>query len=194
MSYFGAALAMSSDSSVLVVGAPKEAADDGAVYVYPDFEERTALQLPPALSAASFGRDVTITSDGTEIFVTAPGTTNGRVFAYKKQNRVWIPDGEIIPTSPATPYNLTNTAASSNGKTLLIGTDVIRSPAMPWIGGHWVFTRSGNKWIQETPQMVVGDYTGNSQQGYSVDVSAAGDIAIVGGIGDNNRGAIWIFI
>jgi hypothetical protein len=61
-------------------------------------------------------------------------------------------------------------------------------------GAVWVFTRSGSTWTQQGSKLVGTGNTGAASQGTSVALSADGNTAVVGGIGDNsNIGAIWVF-
>ena len=59
----------------------------------------------------------------------------------------------------------------------------------------WVFTRSNGVWTQQGNKLVGTGAVGNpAGQGQSVALSADGNTAIVGGIGDNERaGAAWVF-
>jgi hypothetical protein len=62
-------------------------------------------------------------------------------------------------------------------------------------GASWIFTRNGDNWTQQGPKLVgTGGIRGPTNQGMGVSVSADGNTAIVGGIGDNNNiGASWLF-
>jgi hypothetical protein len=60
-------------------------------------------------------------------------------------------------------------------------------------GAAWIFTATGNGW--SSPSRHVGTSgSGSGLQGSSVSISADGNIAIVGGSGDNIlKGALWVF-
>ena len=61
-------------------------------------------------------------------------------------------------------------------------------------GAAWVYTRSGGVWTQQGSKLVGTGAVGTARQGYSVTLSADGNTAIVGGIGDNtNTGAVWVY-
>jgi FG-GAP-like repeat/FG-GAP repeat len=61
-------------------------------------------------------------------------------------------------------------------------------------GATWVFTRSNGVWSQQGNKLVGNDATvGFAEQGTSVALSADGNTAIVGGAGDLDNGATWIF-
>jgi hypothetical protein len=93
------------------------------------------------------------------------------------------------------PYFGTSVAVSSDGNTVIVGGPNDNSG----IGAVWVFTRSGNGWIQQaklTPTDASGaaDAIGEAEFGYSVALSNDGNTAIVGGPGDSQfAGAVWRF-
>jgi hypothetical protein len=61
------------------------------------------------------------------------------------------------------------------------------------VGAAWVFTRSAGLWSQRAKLVGTGA-VGGSLQGSSVSISADGNTAIIGGLGDNNSvGAAWVF-
>jgi hypothetical protein len=61
------------------------------------------------------------------------------------------------------------------------------------VGAAWLYTRSGGAWTQQGSKLVGTGAVGNSGQGNSVSLSADGNTAVVGGVGDNsNSGAAWV--
>jgi hypothetical protein len=63
-------------------------------------------------------------------------------------------------------------------------------------GAAWVFTRSNGVWTQQGNKLVGTGAVGTTPaaQGTSVALSADGNTAIIGGIGDNGGvGAAWVF-
>src|SRR5579864_2254687 len=62
-------------------------------------------------------------------------------------------------------------------------------------GAAWVFTRSGNTWVQEGAKLSARDAIGERVfQGRSVAISADGNTALIGGDGDSeSTGAAWVF-
>jgi hypothetical protein len=95
----------------------------------------------------------------------------------------------------------TGVALSANGSTALVG----GSQDNAGKGAAWVFTRSGETWTQQGEKLV-GDCTstcggpnGTGEEeggefGASVALSADGNTALIGGLGDHElRGAAWVF-
>ena len=78
----------------------------------------------------------------------------------------------------------------ADGNTAIVG----GSDDNSGIGAAWVFTRSGGVWTQQGSKLVGTGAVGTGQQGSSVALSADGNTAIVGGLGDNSGiGASWVF-
>ena len=105
----------------------------------------------------------------------------------------WIQQGnKLLPggATGSTIYHGYSVALSSDGNTAIVGGIGDNANA----GAAWVYTRSGSTWILQSKLFGTGA-TGSASQGFSVALSADGNTAIVGGIGDNtNAGAAWIFI
>jgi hypothetical protein len=81
-------------------------------------------------------------------------------------------------------------ALSADGNTALIGgpSDNFR------VGAAWVFTRSGSTWTQQGSKLLASGERGEGQFGTSVALSADGNTALIGGIGDDkSTGAVWVF-
>jgi FG-GAP repeat len=81
-------------------------------------------------------------------------------------------------------------ALSADGSTALIGapSDDFR------VGAAWVFTRSGSTWSQQGEKLVGGGERGEGKFGTAVALSADGNTALIGGIGDDkDTGAAWVF-
>jgi hypothetical protein len=71
-------------------------------------------------------------------------------------------------------------AISADGNTAIVGgpDDNIDASGTTGVGAAWVFIRSGGAWVQQGPKLVGSGAVG---QGFSVALSADGNIAIVGG-------------
>ena len=53
------------------------------------------------------------------------------------------------------------------------------------VGATWVYTRTNGVWSQQGPKLIGTGAVGNAEQGLSVGLSADGNTALVGGVGDN---------
>jgi hypothetical protein len=83
-----------------------------------------------------------------------------------------------------------NVALSADGTTALVGGYGDDGS----VGAAWVFRRSGAAWTQEGPKLTPSDESGAGVFGSRVALSADGDTALIGGVGnDSNVGAAWVF-
>jgi hypothetical protein len=81
-------------------------------------------------------------------------------------------------------------ALSADGNTALVGAPEEGGGA----GAAWVFTRSGGVWMQQGGELTGSGEVGSGQFGTSVDLSADGSTAVIGGPSDNGEiGAAWVF-
>lgn len=80
---------------------------------------------------------------------------------------------------------------SGDGNTAIIGGYSDNSSQ----GAAWIFSRSGATWTQQGAKLVGTGNIGAAQQGYSVNMSADGNTALVGATQDNSaQGAAWVFV
>jgi hypothetical protein len=142
---FGSSIALSSDGSVLAVGALLESSkargingdqtqnttdpqQSGAVYVYGRDQGTWSQQAYVKASDSDgewfFGSTVALTSDGSTLIVGAPGARgpghSGSVYAYTRAGTTWSEQALVHPgerTSFAT-----SVASSSDASTVAIGT------------------------------------------------------------------------
>ncbi|WP_198315817.1 MBG domain-containing protein [Chitinophaga tropicalis] len=88
-------------------------------------------------------------------------------------------------------YQAYSAAISADGNTAIVGGYADDNGK----GAAWVFTRSGETWTQEGSKLVgTGATDASTDLGWSVAISADGNTALVGGIGDGNTGATWVFV
>ena len=81
-------------------------------------------------------------------------------------------------------------ALSADGNTALVGAQQDSGG----VGAAWIFTRSGLGWTQQGEKLTGSEALGKAAFGFSVALSADGNTALVGGLGDNGKiGAAWVF-
>ncbi len=105
----------------------------------------------------------------------------------------WMQQGsKLFPGNSigSTIFHGYSVALSSDGNTAIVGGIGDDANA----GAAWIYTRSvGGTWTAEAKLFGTGAI-GSASQGFSVALSADGNTAIVGGIGDNTfAGAAWVF-
>ncbi|MFI5253717.1 MAG: T9SS type A sorting domain-containing protein [Bacteroidota bacterium] len=157
------------------------------------------------------GISVAISGDGTTIMVggnrdsTVGNAAVGAVWSYYRN--ILSPSGwsqignKIVGTGAAGTANQgTSVSLSYDGSTAIVGgyLDNFNYGFFSGVGAAWVFNKnlvSGfYVWSQRGNKLVGGGAVGLSRQGFSVSISADGNTAFVGGIGDNNgAGAAWVY-
>ncbi len=122
---FGYSVALSSDGTVALVGAPL--AGDGATYVYTysggTWSSPVALSVPSG--AVEFGLSVALSSDGTVALVGAPVTSSGAdaAYVYTSSTETWSSVSVPVPLSAPSGagYFGASVSLSSDGTVALLG-------------------------------------------------------------------------
>lgn len=146
---------------------------------------------------ASFqGYSVSVSADGNTALVGAAKDNSfiGASWVYTRTNGVWSQQGvKLVGTGAVgNAQQGTKVALSADGNTALVAGPYDNSSA----GAVWFFTRTNGVWSQQGSKIVGTGATGSAtvEQGTSVALSADGNTALVGGMGDNNNvGAVWVF-
>jgi len=104
--------------------------------------------------------------------------------------------GLFVPQTKITPAEVKGlaqfgwaTALSADGNTLIVGARTDNNN----VGAAYIYSRNGDTWTMEA-RLSGLDALGQANQGVSVAITADGNMAVVGGNGDNNAtGAAWIY-
>ncbi|HUI81475.1 MAG TPA: Ig-like domain-containing protein [Bryobacteraceae bacterium] len=111
---------------------------------------------------------------------------------FTRSAGAWTQQGPKLVGSGALPSPFGTESAvalSADGNTAVLGS---------WgddnqTGATWIFTRIGGVWSQQSQKLVGTGAIGAAAQGFALAVSADGNTALVGGLGDNQVGAVWVF-
>ncbi len=144
---------------------------------------------------ATQGESVALSADGNTAIVGGSNDNNGNgaAWIYKRSGGTWSQQGsKLVGTgNTGNARQGYSVALSADGNTAILGGIADNSGT----GAIWVFTRSGNEWIQQGTKLVGSGSAGTSRQGSAVSLSADGNTVIVGGYTDDfNTGAVWIFV
>lgn len=201
----GWAVALSADGSTALVGGPgyRSVGADGAAWVFVRSGERwtkqaTLIGTGGAGPYAGQGDSVALSATGNTAVVggSFDGEWMGALWVFTRTAGVWtqqgkklVPEGMIGTVGPYEPTF--SVATSADGDTIILG----RPGDNGYSGAVWVFTRTDGTWTQVGAKLVASDAMGSSVAlGSSVSLSADGDIALVGGHGDDDfAGATWVF-
>jgi hypothetical protein len=198
----GISVALSADGNTAIVGDSDDNSSTGAAWVFTRSGGVWAQQGEKLVGSgavnepdpADQGNSVALSADGNTAIIGGPGDNsgNGAVWVFTRNSSVWTQQGDKLVgygTVGAADQG-DSVGISADGNTLIIGGPGDSSSN----GAVWVFTRSGGVWTQQGSKLVGAGYPGRAGQGWSVALSGDGDIAIVGGPGDNSGdGAVWVF-
>lgn len=185
----GMSVAVSSDGSVIVAGAPNANGGSGAVYVFSgaNWSQQTALALSGSPADAAFGQSVAISSDGTLILVGAPQMNNGVGAAYVFSGSAWSQQQTIPVTGNPGDTIGDAVAMSGNGSIVLLGAPGTNN------GTGAAYVASGPGYGNIT-QVVASDAVPGDGFGDAVGLDLYGDIACIGAPGRNyESGVMFVF-
>ena len=176
-----------------------------------DAPTRTFQQLPKlvgtgAVGSTNQGMSVALSADGNTAIVGGPGPNNadrdrpplvgpaGAAWVFTRSGGVWRQQGgKLVGTISGYGGGLwsqgASVALSGDGNTAIVGGPSDNRT----MGAAWVFTRSGDVWMQQDNKLVgsgAGEPPLPPGQGMSVALSADGNTAIVGSWGAE---AAWVF-
>jgi hypothetical protein len=190
----GWSVALSADGNIAIVGGPLDNSDVGAGWVFGRsdgvwFQQGAKEFGAGAVGEAVQGISAALSADGSIAILGGPGNDAGAgaawVFGLGGSVELPLGTGAVGDAQQGV-----SVALSADGNTAIVGGIQDNSNA----GAAWVFTQSGGVWTQQGSKLFGAAAVGNANQGQSVALSADGNTAIVGGVGDNaDAGAAWVF-
>lgn len=197
--YFGTAVALSGDGNTALIGGPADEGGIGAAWVFTRSDSTWAQQGPKLLGGGEagggkFGGSVALSADGTTALIGGAADEGkiGAAWVFARSGSTWAQQGSKLLAGEEIEKGFfgTRVALSADGSTALIG----GSHDNGWVGGAWVFARSGSTWTQQGPKLTGSGEVGEGQFGSSAALSASGGTALIGGKGDDgNLGGVWEF-
>lgn len=198
--YCGFSTALSADGRTAAVGCPG-LGSNGAVEMF--VREPGGWELQATLSSyyegggetpeAQFGRAVALSADGSTLLATAPldSERTGAAWIFTRSGTNWTrTTGKLVPAGAEPGESVGESVAlSGDGTTAIIGAEGARDDT----GAAWIFAKSGSGWIQQSPTFAPPAADGVAQFGFSVALSADGDVAVVGGPSASHIGAVWTY-
>lgn len=207
---FGQAVAMSSDGSTVVVGAPSNTAGDAAVYVFTepsstgwqDATQAAVLTASDDTSGNDFGSQVAISGDGGTIVVGAPGHISGAgaVYVFTKPSTGGWQDTsqsqELTASDGAASDELGwSVAVSGDGATVVAGSPGHEVNAHQDQGAAYVFVEPASGGWQsatQTAELTAGDgAAGDGME--NVAISGDGEAILAGAPSHSQSGAAYVF-
>ena len=210
---FGTSVALSTDGLSAVIGGIQDNGGRGAAWAFSSTgngwaQQGSKLVAPDGATSSSFGSAAALSPNGNTALIGAATDNNGAGAAW-----VFIRSGGTWSTNAA---KLTGSdevgnaqlgeavALSADGTTALVGgrDDARCSFCSIGPGAAWVFVLSDGVWAQQGPKLTPSDENnsgGGGQFGSGVSLSADGNTALIGGLGDGpetqggDPGAVWMF-
>lgn len=211
---YGSALALSGNGGVALLGAPGVDrglnADSGSASLlgwsgFAWSERGPSLALPDAMPMDRFGAAVALSADGTVAMLGAPGRGAGQgaaaVFVLQEVpvpeqfdgtpfGLVWSQRGGLLTAPNGQPGDGFGgaVALSANGNVALLagrGDDVGANVDQ---GSAWVFNFGAAGWSTSPFLLTPADGAAGDMFGHSADISANGQVVILGGPGDDVAG------
>jgi FG-GAP repeat len=197
--HFGRGVALSSEGTTALIGAPLNKGGRGAAWVFTRsgsswIQGEVLTAGADETAEGHFGRSVALSADGNTALIGAPRDSHkvGAVWAFTRAGSTWSAGEELTGTHDEGDGRFGySVALSGDGSTALVGgnTDDGR------LGAAWVFARSGAAWTQQGEKLTAGQsQTEPEEFGYSVALSGDGSLALIGDPrADANLGAAWVF-
>ena len=198
--YLGYAVSLSSDGNTALLSGYGDSNMVGSAWVFTRTGSLWSQQGPKLVGTGAFGGStqgysLALSGDGNTAIVGGPFDKNnaGASWVFTRTDTVWSQQGsKLVGTGTVgNAFQGCSVALSSDGNTAIVGGTLDSNSR----GAAWVFTRSAGVWTQQGGKLVGTGASGTGiGQGSSVSLSADGNTAIVGGIGDGNyTGASWVF-
>ncbi|NDA60491.1 MAG: hypothetical protein EBX50_00475 [Chitinophagia bacterium] len=194
----GYSVAMSADGKTAMIGGYNDDGGKGAVWVFIRNganwnQQGSKLVATDANADANMGSSIALSADGNTAIIGGYNDNGGigAAWIFTRTGSVWSQSQKLIFSGESGNPNFGKSVAiSADGTTAIIGGNADNS----FKGASWIFVNSGGNFLQQGNKLVgTGASGGVAQQGWSVNLSADGNTAIVGGLYDVNKGAAWIF-
>jgi FG-GAP repeat len=205
---FGRSVALSADGNTALIGGyfdegPKNKMGTGAAWVFTRSGNTWTQQGNKILGVieeegtGGFGSSVALSADGNTAAISGSEDNDnvGAIWIFTRAGASWSQQGPKLVASGESGQGRVgeSVAMSSDGNTLLAGAPADNKEA----GAAWVFTRSGSTWTQQGGKLTGGEgATPLADFGFSVDLSADGNTALIGAPVDGKKaltGAAWEF-
>ena len=210
--WFGYSVSLSADGSVALIGARYD--DDkgdssGSAYIFTRAADGTWIQQDKLTAGDGaawdyFGNSVSLSADGGTALIGAhfdndKSTDSGSAYVFTRAaDGSWSQQAKLIADDGAEKDEFGwSVSLSADGSVALIGSryDDDKGDSS---GSAYIFTRAPDgTWIQQD-KLIAGDGAAGGSFGHSVSLSANGTAALIGAIGDNDKGdgsgSAYVFI
>lgn len=198
---FGASVAIS--GGTILVGAPRQNSDQGAVYVYarsgPSWAQQAKLIAVDGAADDAFGVAVALSENtaliGAEFDTTGAVQGQGSAYVYNRNGAIWTLQAKLIAQDGAE-FDVFGSSVALAGDTALVGAIGADFSGGNAQGAAYVFTRNAGVWTQQAKLRAndEGDW-----HGFSRALTLRGDTALIGAsgatVGSNlQQGVAYLFV
>jgi hypothetical protein len=206
-------VSINGDATYAIVTAPYEDTNGtqaGSAYIFSrsgsTWSQQAKIQSTEIQASDQFGYQTAMSGDGTYIAVSAPFENGGAgdptalagaVYVFTGSGSTWSQQAKLVSDDIVSNDRFGHSVSINiDGTCIIVG--VNRDDG--YVGAAYVFTRSGSTWTQQA-KLTASDGQANDNFGWSVSITAAGNIALIsatsedGGAGDpiSGAGAAYIF-
>jgi RHS repeat-associated protein len=209
----GYAVALSSDGSTALVGAPNNKTNVGAVWIFTHsggtWSQQAKLTGSEESGEGHFGDSVSLSSNGNLVVIGGEGdsSSTGAAWIFTRSGSTWTQQAKLTGKEETGAGHFgSSVAVSANASTVLVGGEADNTN----VGAAWVFTETEvttekkvgctttitktKAWTQQGAKLTGSEEKGEGDFGDSVALSSEGSTALIGGRGDNTKtGAAWVF-
>lgn len=206
---YGSELAVNEKGNILLLGYPKKKINNlysvGEMQVFLEADtgwvKSILLHANDFKEGDHFGSSISISASGDVIAVSSPyADTNGvnavgKVYIFRSSGNTWIQEASFYASDYSHNANFGySISISADGNTLAIGADRANNNLVNDAGAVYIYTKSGNTWIEQEKLVALDAATWNGF-GRSVRISHDAKTAIISGRGGvyvfNNTGGSW---
>lgn len=202
--FFGNAVALSRDGNTALVGADWHSVSgmnlEGAAYVYirtgTGWTQQQKLLADDRPANGNFGRAVALSADGNTALI---GTSGVAVYVYVRSGSIWTQQQKLLASDKSNGDNFGGAVAlSADGNVALVGASLHNDTGTTSNGAAYVYMRSGSVWTQQQ-KLLASDKENGDVLGTSVALSANGNTALIGALGESDsgttqNGAAYVFV
>jgi hypothetical protein len=191
---FGWGVALSGDGNTLISGGVTDDSGIGAAWIFARSGGVWSQQGPKLVATSAYegdvvhgqGESVAISADGGTALVVGTSDYAGvGAWIYVREGNSWQPQGSPLPGGDE----------YQGGPTVGLSADGNTAVVSSYGQGARVFVRDSGEWTQDGPVLLGTGTTGEATQGWSVAISADGNVVLMGGVNDGDvRGAAWVFV
>ncbi len=196
----GSSVSISADGNTAIIGGYTDNNYKGAAWIFTRnngvwTQQGAKIVGIGALGNAQQGYAVAISADGKTVVVggNTDNAEQGAIWVFTRTDSSWTQQGnKLLGTgSIGAAQQGSSVSLNANGNTLIIAGGKDNNDK----GAAWVFTRTGNKWLQQGNKLVSNDFNGDTTRlRFSVGLNADGNIAIIGGTNnDGSKGGALLF-